>query len=185
LELHWFSMVKIREPRATLVVWVIALVGVYGAQPALGQAKPAQPPAEPQSSSGSEQPQKPAGQPITRNQKRHTASDADDATATEPTKTVVRNGSLKDLTISISPGLSDQQIADRMRSTNQLLTKTNDNLQRIAARPLTEVDEDTVKQIKSYMVQSRTAGLNGDADRAYNLANKAEMLSADLANGPH
>jgi len=38
-----------------------------------------------------------------------------------------------------------------------------------------------VKQIKSYMEQAKGAAKDGDVQRAYNLAVKANLLSAELA----
>ena len=103
---------------------------------------------------------------------------------TGPTKTVVRNGSTPDPTVAISPGLSDQEMSRKLNSTDRLLASADANLMQIANRQLSTAQEDTVKQIKVYMQQARTAAKNGEVQRAYTLANKANMLSADLAAPP-
>lgn len=100
-----------------------------------------------------------------------------------PTKTVVRNGSTTDPTVAISPGLSQQQISQQAKSADQLLASTDANLKAISGRQLSAAQQDTVKQIKSFIEQAREASSSGDVQRAYNLANKANMLSADL-KGP-
>jgi len=67
-----------------------------------------------------------------------------------------------------------------MESTNQLLATSDANLKKIAGRQLSESQQDTVKQIKTYMEQAKNAANGGDLQRAYNLAVKANLLSAEL-----
>jgi hypothetical protein len=98
--------------------------------------------------------------------------------------TVVRNGGTSDPIVAIVPTQSDQEASQQLNNTNQLLASADLNLKQLAGRRLSADQEDTVKQIKVYMQQARTATKNGEAQRAYNLANKANMLSADLV-GPH
>jgi len=100
-----------------------------------------------------------------------------------PTKTVVRNGSTAEPTVAISPDMSNQVASQELNSTNQLLASAGANLKQIANRQLDDAQQDTVRQIKSYMEQAKTAAANGEVQRAYTLANKANLLSADLA-GP-
>jgi len=97
-----------------------------------------------------------------------------------PTKTVVRNGSTTDPEVAISPGLSQQQISQQTQNTDQLLASAEANLKVISNRQLSVTQQDTVTQIKSFMEQARAASSGGDVQRAYTLANKANMLSADL-----
>jgi hypothetical protein len=98
---------------------------------------------------------------------------------TGPTKTVVRNGSTDDPTVGLSPGPSPQA-SQQSERTKQLLDSSDANLKKISARQLDESQQDTVKQIKSYMDQAKTAANDGDVQRAYNLAVKANLLSAEL-----
>jgi len=97
-----------------------------------------------------------------------------------PTKTVVRNGSTSEPAVALSAGLSPQQISQQMKNTDQLLASADANLKTISSRQLSAAQQDTVTQIKSFMEQARAASSSGDVQRAYNLANKANMLSADL-----
>ena len=101
----------------------------------------------------------------------------------EPTKTVVRNGGASDTKVAISPGMSDQQASQKLQKTNRLLSSTDANLKQIEPRQLSASQQDTVKQIKNYVDQAKEAANKGDVERAYNLASKANMLSADLV-GP-
>jgi hypothetical protein len=80
--------------------------------------------------------------------------------------------------------MSNQEASEELNSTSQLLASADANLKQIANRQLDDAQQDAVRQIKSYMEQARTAAKNGEVQRAYTLANKANLLSADLA-GPH
>lgn len=80
--------------------------------------------------------------------------------------------------------MSNQEASEELNSTSQLLASADAKLKQIANRQLDDAQQDTVRQIKSYMEQARTAAKNGEVQRAYTLANKANLLSADLA-GPH
>jgi hypothetical protein len=115
--------------------------------------------------------------------KRQPPAGTDKSASGEPSKTVVRNGGTSDAKVAISPGMSDQQASQKLRNTNQLLSSTDANLKEIAPRQLNASQQDTVKQIKSYVDQAKVAAGKGDVERAYNLASKANMLSADLV-GP-
>ncbi|MGO9648383.1 MAG: hypothetical protein ACLPOO_10030 [Terriglobales bacterium] len=95
-------------------------------------------------------------------------------------KKVVHNGSTGDPDVKIAPGVSQQQASQQLETTNHLLAMTGDNLKTIASRQLNPAQQDTVKQIRSYMEQSKKAADDGDVQRAYTLANKARMLSGDL-----
>ena len=117
--------------------------------------------------------------------KRPPPSRTGEAPPGEPTKTVVRNGGTSDTKVAISPGMSDQQASQKLQKTNRLLSSTDDNLKQIEPRQLSASQQDTVKQIKSYVDQAKVAANKGDLERAYNLASKANMLSADLVGPRH
>jgi hypothetical protein len=102
------------------------------------------------------------------------------ATDGGPSKTVIRNGSTAEPSIEIAPSVNEQQASRESRQTNQLLATTEANLKTVSSRTLNATQQDTVKQIRNYMDQARAAEGDGDLQRAYNLANKAKMLSADL-----
>ncbi|MGH9499092.1 MAG: hypothetical protein ACRD3L_08100 [Terriglobales bacterium] len=90
------------------------------------------------------------------------------------------NGGTSDPTVAISPDVSGQQASQQLETTNQLLVKTGENLKIVESRQLNPGQQETVKQIRTYMDQSKAATNDGDVQRAYTLANKARMLSADL-----
>jgi hypothetical protein len=98
-----------------------------------------------------------------------------------PTKTVVPNGGTDDHSVNLSPGVSPQQASREVDSTNKLLATSDANLKKLSGRPLNANQQDTVKQIKSYMDQAKKAASGGDLQRANNLAMKANLLSAELA----
>jgi hypothetical protein len=126
---------------------------------------------------------KPAASTKAKPKKHHhkTLAPGDASATSAPTKTVVRNGGAADPTVDLSPGLSPQQASNQAESTNQLLASSDANLKKIAGRQLSASQQDTVKQIKSYMEQANAANKDGDVQRAHNLAVKANLLSADLA----
>ena len=68
----------------------------------------------------------------------------------------------------------------RIDETNRLLGAADLNLKDIAVRGASASQEVTIKQIRSYMDAAKAAVNSGDIERAYNLANKANMLAADL-----
>ena len=82
--------------------------------------------------------------------------------------------------MDLSPEPNSGQTA-QLKSTNDLLTTSDENLKTISGRQLTASQQDTVRQIKSYMEQAKTAANDGDVQRAHNLAVKANLLSAELA----
>jgi hypothetical protein len=126
---------------------------------------------------------KPANCSAKASHKRKRRRPADEAVPGEPNKTVVPNGGTSDTKVAISPGMSDQQASQKLQKTNRLLSSTDANLKQIEPRQLSASQQDTVKQIKSYVDQAKVAASKGDVERAYNLASKANMLSADLV-GP-
>jgi hypothetical protein len=96
-------------------------------------------------------------------------------------KKVVRNGSTAEPNVNLSPGLNQEQAAHQIESTRQLLATSDANLKKLSGRPLTANQQDTVKQVESYREQAKKATEDGDVQRAYNLAVKANLLSAELA----
>ncbi len=63
-------------------------------------------------------------------------------------------------TVAIAPGVSQQQASQQLETANQLLAKTDENLKIVESRQLNTGQQDTVKQIKTYMDQSK-AGSQG------------------------
>jgi hypothetical protein len=113
--------------------------------------------------------------------KTHRAPKADNPTGTEPTKTVIKNGGTTEPAVDLSPTVSEQQAKRESSETNKQLEAADANLKKIAGRELSPSQQDTVKQIKNYMEQAKAAAADEDVQRAYNLAVKANLLSAELA----
>jgi uncharacterized protein len=85
--------------------------------------------------------------------------------------------------VDLSPDVNQKQASEQAVRTNQLLASSDANLKKISGRQLSASQGDTVKQIQSYIDQAKKAASDGDVQRAYNLAVKANLLSAELA-GP-
>ncbi len=97
-----------------------------------------------------------------------------------PKTTVVRQGSTAEPTTDISPGMSSAQATHITEITNQSLDAANENVKTISARTLDDTQKATLSQVKSFISQANDAKQDGDWQRAYTLANKAKMLSAEL-----
>lgn len=80
---------------------------------------------------------------------------------------------------AIAADVSSAQLSQQKQTTAQLLDETEKTVSGLN-RTLSKDDEAIVVQIRSYVVQSRSATKDGDFERAYNLANKAHLLSAAL-----
>src|SRR3954447_25539239 len=65
------------------------------------------------------------------------------------------------------------------QNTGQLLDATESNLKKLT-RQLSDNEQATVRQIRTYIVQAKAAVNDGDLERAYNLATKANLLSNEL-----
>lgn len=70
--------------------------------------------------------------------------------------------------------------AATVQSTEQLLQTAENNLRRVT-RQLNDGEQAMLRQVRNYITQSRTASRDGDLERAYNLAMKANLLSGELA----
>lgn len=76
----------------------------------------------------------------------------------------------------ISPDISRTAASQAQQNTTQLLDATEQNL-RALTRALSNDEQNTVSQIRSYIVQARSALKDQDLERAHNLALKAHQLS--------
>ncbi len=93
---------------------------------------------------------------------------------------MVRDGSTAEPTVKLSPPMSPKQSSNQLKNADGLLAGTESNLKQISGRTLNPAQQETVKQIQSYMDQARKAINEGDLDRGRNLAFKAHLLSDDL-----
>ena len=79
----------------------------------------------------------------------------------------------------ISPSISSKEANQDQATTDQLLQKTENNLNGIK-RQLSADEQAIVTQIRDYMNQSRQATKQNDLTRAHNLAVKAQLLCDEL-----
>ncbi len=80
---------------------------------------------------------------------------------------------------NISAELSQSAANQRRQQTEALLQATENNLKRIN-RTLSDAEESMQRQVRNFITQSRLATQDGDLERAYQLANKAQLLSQEL-----
>ncbi|SRR5581483_1091335 len=106
---------------------------------------------------------------------------APDTADPSPKKIVVKNGGEKDQSPQIAPAVTPDQASQQRDITSQLLIATDANLNRVTGRQLSQADRDTVDQIHTYMRQAKAASASGDTSRAQTLAQKARLLSEELA----
>src|SRR5580698_1512371 len=167
---------------------------------ALAQAAPAQTPSQPSAKPGAAVPASPevaSPKPCAAGSGSQSASPTDCKAASKtrkpkrsapaasvpgsgPRTRVVDNGNTTDPDLDISPGVNPQQAQQQRGRTTWLLGKTNENLKSLSRRELNAAQQETVDQVKRYVEDSEAATKSGDLQRAYTLANKARMLSADL-----
>ena len=81
-------------------------------------------------------------------------------------------------------GPSVDAAAEKREAINKLLGTTDQNLKKASEQQLSSVQQDTVRQTRQFMEQSKKAMADGDLERARTLAWKAEVLSEDLVNPP-
>jgi hypothetical protein len=84
-----------------------------------------------------------------------------------------------DTNVQISAEVPQPAANLRRQQTESLLQSAEWNLKRIT-RTLTDGEESMQRQVRNFITQSRLALQDGDVERAYNLANKASLLSQEL-----
>lgn len=82
--------------------------------------------------------------------------------------------------VGIAADVTSQQLNQQKQTTAQLIDATEKSLKNLT-RTLSHDEEATVNQIRSYIAQSHKATTDGDFERAYNLAVKAQLLSDALS----
>ena len=75
--------------------------------------------------------------------------------------------------------MSNDKLVQQKQTTSDLLDSTEKNLKNLEPN-LTPDEEAMVTQVKSYIAQSRKATSDGDYERAFNLAKKAQLLADAL-----
>jgi hypothetical protein len=82
----------------------------------------------------------------------------------------------------ISPQLSAGDQASYERKTTEDVAVAEKNIQSASGRQLNAAQQDIVDKVRSFLSQARDASKTGDWARAQNLAQKARLLSVELAN---
>jgi hypothetical protein len=149
-----------------------------------GQLPPEQPPATPPPATA---PPKPAA---TKAKTRHRAPKKSGASTPPPAPApattaksnanTVPEGGANEASVQISAEVPRDAAAQQRQDTNQLLESTEANLRKIGTRNFSENDKAAMRQIRNYITQSRLAMQDGDLERAYNLATKANLLSNEF-----
>lgn len=85
-----------------------------------------------------------------------------------------------DSSVQISAEVPRNAAVQQKTDTTQLLDSTETNLRKIGGRTLSDGDQATMRQIRNYITQSRLAMQDGDLERAFNLATKANLLCNEL-----
>ncbi len=81
--------------------------------------------------------------------------------------------------MAIAADVSSQKLLQQKQTTADLLESTEKDLKSLN-RTLNHDEETMLTQIKSYIAQSRKATSDGDFERAFNLAKKAQLLADAL-----
>jgi ElaB/YqjD/DUF883 family membrane-anchored ribosome-binding protein len=81
--------------------------------------------------------------------------------------------------MAIAAAVPSQQVSQQKEDTAHMVDATENALKNIT-RPLSDEEKAMRTQIQSYIQQSRKATTDGDFERAYNLAKKAQLLADAL-----
>jgi hypothetical protein len=96
-----------------------------------------------------------------------------------PPKPVSKPETTPDTNVQITAEIPQNVANARRQQTEGLLQAAEGNLKKIN-RGLSDSEESMQRQVRNYITQSRLAMQDGDLDRAYQLANKAQLLSQEL-----
>lgn len=96
-----------------------------------------------------------------------------------PEKTIVRQGGVAEQSIQLAGGSAGDQ-AQKRDAASKMLAATEQNLNKLTGRQLSNAERESVIQIRQFVEQSRTAMTAGNLERAQTLAWKAKLLSEDL-----
>ena len=98
----------------------------------------------------------------------------------DPNKVVVPEGGAKEPPTQIAPGLAPDEVARERREADEWLSSTDAQLKLLSVRSLSVRQQDTLGQVRNYLVGARAALQENDMRRAHTLALKAYLLSDDL-----
>lgn len=105
---------------------------------------------------------------------------ATNTAANTPPKTAPKTDTTQpDTNVQITAEIPQNVANARRQQTEGLLQTAETNLKKIN-RTLTDGEESMQRQVRNYITQSRLAMQDGDLDRAFQLASKAQQLSQEL-----
>jgi hypothetical protein len=154
------------------------LAVAQGVPPSQASPQPATPPAESPATNPPNSQQNPVTPPQSSSAARKKKL-SNSAANNTPRKKVISNGSTTEPDLEIAPNDTAKRPTGA-QNTNNFLANAGANLKKLSGRQLSSDQQATVTQIKNYMAQSKQASEEGDAQRAYNLAHKANLLSTEL-----
>lgn len=82
----------------------------------------------------------------------------------------------------MSPRLSPAELAAYEKKTNATIAAAEKNMQTAYGKQMNATQNDMLEKIRGFLGQAREALRAGDWQRAYNLAEKARVLSVELVN---
>lgn len=164
--------------------------------PAITQPEPETPPAQPEpeptppvttppAAQPEPEPTAPAPKPKPRKRKRTTPASTENAGkpgASKPAATTkpAETPAPKPIdNVQISVELPQNVANQRRQQTEDLLNTAEVNLKKVN-RSLTDGEQSMQRQVRNFITQSRLAIQDGDFERAYTLATKAQQLSQEL-----
>lgn len=80
---------------------------------------------------------------------------------------------------AIAAAVSSEKVTQQKADTAHIVDVTENDLKNLS-RPLSDEEKSMKAQIQSFLLQSRKATSDGDFERAYNLATKAQLLAEAL-----
>lgn len=95
-------------------------------------------------------------------------------------KTVTEGSTASEGNVQISAEVPNSAASQQRQATENLLQASEANLRKIT-RTLNDNEQAMFRQVRNFITQSRLATQDGDLERAYNLATKANLLSQELA----
>jgi hypothetical protein len=95
-----------------------------------------------------------------------------------PPKKVISNGGSSEPAIKLTGDTSPAE----QRSTEQLTSTAEANLKKISGRELKPNQKEMVNQIQQFLQESKAATAAGNTEVAHDFAQKAQLLSDELAN---
>ena len=139
-------------------------------------------PTPPTVTPGEAQPTPAESEPVkAKKPKRHrrTVPATNNAANTPPKATPKPDTAQPDTNVQITAEIPETVANARRQQTEGLLQAAEANLKKIN-RSLSDGEESMQRQVRNYITQSRLAMQDGDLERAYQLASKAQQLSQEL-----